>query len=156
MMIEYSGWIELKELKYAIKMKILSVKKGFETDHSTRSYGYINGVNLYYDYGEWMCEFEMIYNTELFKQLSKFDADCIWIEKEFNKIRVQLTLYSEVIQEDEYEWAELINEIKEEIVKHNFEPLEVIEAYCTDVEKFEDMKTKTKLGKKLQDYLTPL
>lgn len=137
-------------------MKILSIKKGFETDHSTRSYGYINGVKLDYDYGEWVGEFKIIYNTELFKQLKKFDAECIWIKKEFNKIIVELSLYSEVFGEDEYEWVELFKEIKEEIGKHNLESLKVIEAYCTDAGKFKNMKTKTKIGKKLQDNLTPI
>lgn len=137
-------------------MKILSVRKGFETDHSTRSYGYIDGIKLDYDYGDFVAEFKMMYNTELFKKLKNFDYIGNSVRKEFNKIIVELTLYSEEIEEDEYEWAALFNEIKEETEKRNLEPLEVVEAYHTDVEKFESMKTKTRLGKKLQKYLTPL
>jgi hypothetical protein len=135
-------------------MKILSIKKGFETDHSTSSYGYIDGIKLNYDYGKWVCEFSMLYNTKLFKELTNFDCKCMIITKKFNKIIVELTLYSEVIGEDEYEWATLINEIKEEVEKHNLEPLEVVEAYCTDEDKFESMKTVTAVGTKLHNCLT--
>jgi len=136
-------------------MKLLSIRKGFETDHSSRSYGYIDGIKLDYDYGDWVSEFRMMYNTELFKKLKEFDYIGGFVEKKFNKIIVELTLYSEEIGEDEYEWAALINEIKEETEKHNLEPLEVVEAYHTDTEKFESMKTRTELGKKLQKCLTP-
>lgn len=136
-------------------MKLLSIRKGFETDHSSRSYGYIDGIKLDYDYGDWVSEFRMMYNTKLFKKLKDFDYISGFVEKKFNKIIVELTLYSEEIDEDEYEWAALINEIKEETEKHSLEPLEVIEAYYTDIEKFESMKTKTDLGKKLQKCLTP-
>lgn len=137
-------------------MRLLSVRKGFETDHSTRSYGYIDGIKLDYDYGTWVAQFRMLYNSDLFKKLNEFDYLSTFIRKEFNKIIVELALYSEKIGEDEYEWAVLVNEIKEETEKHNLEPLEVVEAYHTDVEKFRSMKTKTELGKKLQKRLTPL
>ena len=137
-------------------MKILSINKGFETDHSTRSYGYIDGIKLDYDYGDWVAEFRVKYNTELFEKLKKFDHVGRLVQKKFNQIKVTLTLYSEEIEEDEYEWASLINEIKEETEKHNLEPLEVVEAYHTDIEKFQSMKTKTRLGKKLQRCLTPI
>ncbi|MHA1378193.1 MAG: hypothetical protein ACTSRG_07405 [Candidatus Helarchaeota archaeon] len=137
-------------------MKILSVKKGFNTDHSTRSYGYIDGIKLYYDYGEWIAKFSIIYNTELYKKLKDFGNIGESIRKKFNKIIIELTMYSEEIGDDEYEWADLVSEIKEETEKHNLEPLEVIEAYYSDEKKFKSMKTNSKLGKKLQKYLTPI
>jgi len=136
-------------------MKILSIRKDFETDHSSRSYGYVDGVNLGYSYDGWTGEFTIPYNTELFKKLKKFATKSMWIKKEFNKIKIEIELYSEELEEDEYEWSALFNEIRDEIKNNNLEPLEVIEAYHTDVDKFENMKTKTELGKRLQECLTP-
>ena len=137
-------------------MKIISIRRGFDTDHSTRSYGYIDGVKLYYVYGEWEAEFSIMYNTELYNKLKSFDSIGQSIRKKLNKIIIRLTLYSEEIDEDEHAWATLINEIKEETENHNLEPLEVIEAYYTNTKKFKRLKTTTKLGKTLQRVLTPI
>ena len=135
-------------------MRIYSIRKDFETDHSSRSYGYIDGVNLDYSYGDWTGEFRIPYKTELYKKLKKFDKRSMQVEKVFNKIKIEIELYSEELEENEYEWAALFNEIREEVNDNNLEPLKVIEAYHTDIGKFESMKTKTELAKRLQEILT--
>ena len=76
-------------------MKIVSIRKGYECDHSTRDYGYISGIKVYYNYGIFEMTFSLPYNTKLFKLLQ--DYENIEAEKKFNTIEITVYLYTEVL-----------------------------------------------------------
>jgi hypothetical protein len=135
-------------------MKIISIRRGYECDHSTRDYGYISGIKVFYDYGTFEMTFSLPYNTKLFKLLKGYEN--IEAEKRFNRIEITVYLYSEVLGEDEYEYVSLAESIREELVKQNIEVIKLLDAYHGEKDEFTTMKPKTDVGKMLQETLTPL
>lgn len=133
-------------------MKIISSRQEYECDHSTRDYGYISGMKVYYDYGFFEMEFAVPYNTELLKLLQKYKN--IYTEKKFNKILVTLRLYCDDFNEDENKYVKLASEIKNAIIKEDLEVIKIINSYHVEDEEFKKIETKTALGKKLQKVLT--
>lgn len=133
-------------------MKIISIRKGYECDHSSRDYGYISGVKVFYDYGTFEMTFSLPYNTKLFKLLKSYEN--IEAEKRFNIIEVTVYLYSEELGEDEYEYVSLAETIREELVKQNIEVIKLLDAYHGEEDEFTTMKPKTEGGKMLQKTLT--
>ncbi|MBI4981085.1 hypothetical protein HZC30_06030 [Candidatus Woesearchaeota archaeon] len=133
-------------------MKTLSLRQGYECDHSTRDYGYIAGVDVYYDYGTFDMKFTVPYSMGLFKLLKKYKN--IWAEKQFNKIQITLYLYCEDFNEDENEYVNLALEIKEAIINKNVEVMKIIDAYHGEDKKFEKIKAVSELGMELQEVLT--
>lgn len=131
-------------------MKIISLRKGYECDHSTRDYGYISDVRVYYDYGTFDMTSMIPYNTELFKLLKCYKN--LNIEKKFNKIVISLSLYCEDLGEDEHEYVELFKRIIEEI--QNKEVLKILNLYHSGDDSYLKLKAKTELGKYLQRVLT--
>ena len=86
-------------------MRVIALRRGYECDHSTRDYGYISGIKVYFDYGTFDMEFAVPYNTDLFKLLKKYRG--IDAEKEFNKIKIHLYLYCDSFNEDADKYVEL-------------------------------------------------
>lgn len=132
-------------------MKIISLRQGYECDHSTRDYGYISGVKVYYDYGYFDMKFTIPYNTELFKLLKKYKD--INIGKQFNQIMINLYLYCEDLNEEERDYVKLALDIKKAIINKNLEVIKIINAYHGD-DDFLKIKAESILGKKLQRVLT--
>src|SRR3989338_1991879 len=133
-------------------MKIISLRKGYECDHSTRDYGYISGVKVFYDYGTFDMEFAVPYDTELFKLL-KVNND-IDAEKKFNKMVISLYLYCDGFNEDEGKYVELALAVRKAIINKNLEVIKIINAYHGSKDSFSKMKAETTLGKRLQKVLT--
>ena len=133
-------------------MKIISLRQGYECDHSTRDYGYISGVKVYYDYGTFDMKFTIPYNTELFKLLKKYKD--ISVEKKFNKMMINLYLYCDSFNEGEDKYVELALEIRDALSNKNLEVIRIINAYHGEEDKFAKIKAKSILGKRLQKVLT--
>lgn len=133
-------------------MRVISIRKGYECDHSTRDYGYISGIHVSYDYGDFDMKFTVPYNTELFRLLQKHKH--LYATKKFNKIDVTVTLYCEGFNEDEYQYADLARRIREELIRKNVEVMKILEAYNEVSKDFERIKPKTELGKELMKVLT--
>lgn len=132
-------------------MKIISLKQGYECDHSTKDYGYISSVRVYYDYGYFDMKFTIPYDTELFELLRKYKN--INIEKQFNQIMINLYLYCEDLNEEEKDYVKLTLDIKKAILNKNLEVIKIINAYHGD-DDFLNIKTESVLGKRLQSILT--
>ena len=133
-------------------MRIISSRQGYECDHSTRDYGYISGVKVYYDYGTFDMKFTIPYNTELFKLLKKYkDID---VEKQFNKIMVNICLYCDDFNEDEDKYVELALGIRNAIINKNLGVIKIINDYHGQDDSFSKIKAKSALGKRLQKVLT--
>lgn len=133
-------------------MRITSIRRGYECDHSTRDYGYISGIRVYYDYGIFEMTFMVPYNTELFEMLQK--CGNINYKKRFNKIEVTLYLYCEDLGEDELEYVDLAHEIRGDLINKNTEVTKLLDAYHGESNDFENIETKTETGKRLQKLLT--
>lgn len=133
-------------------MKIISLRQGYECDHSTRDYGYISGVKVFYDYGTFDMKFTIPYNTELFKFLKKYKD--INVEKQFNKIMVNLYLYCDNFNEDEDKYVELALGIRDALINKNLEVIKIINAYHGQDDSFLKIEAKSTLGKRLQKVLT--
>ncbi len=133
-------------------MKIISIRNGFECDHSTRDYGYISGVNVFYDYGVFDMTSMVTYNTELFKLLKRYKN--LDIEKKFNKIVINLRLYCDNFNEDEQEYLALFERIIRAIKNKNEEVLKILDMYHCEDDGYLKPKATTELGKYLQKVLT--
>jgi len=133
-------------------MRVISSRKGYECDHSTRDYGYISGIKVYYDYGTFDMNFAVPYNSILFKLLKKYKS--INAEKEFNKIKINLYLYCDSFNEDENKYVKLALEIKNAFINKNLEVIQIIDAYHNQNDRFSKIKAKNALSKKLQKVLT--
>lgn len=133
-------------------MKVISLRRGFECDHSTRDYGYISGIRVYYDYGTFDMTFMIPYNTELFRLLKRYKH--LRIEKKFNKIVINLLLYCEDFNEEEYEYVELFKRIIQAIKNKNEEVLKILDMYHGGDDDYLKVKAKTELDRYLQKILT--
>lgn len=133
-------------------MKIISLRRGFECDHSTRDYGYISGIKVYYDYGTFDMTLMIPYNTELFKLLKRYKS--LNIEKKFNKIVINLLLYCEDFNEEEYEYVGLFKRIMQAIQNKNEEVLKILDMFHGGDNGYLKLEAKTELGKHLQKVLT--
>lgn len=133
-------------------MRVISLRRGYECDHSTKDYGYISGIKVYYDYGKFDMDFAVPYNTDLFKLLKKYKG--INAEKKFNKIKINLYLYCDSFSEDEYEYAELALQIRDAIINKDLDVVRIINAYHEQKNNFLKIKVKSALGKRLQKVLT--
>lgn len=133
-------------------MRVIALRRGYECDHSTRDYGYISGIKVYYDYGTFDMEFTVPYNTDLFKLLKKYES--FYAEKEFNKIKINLRLYCDNFNEEENEYVELALQIKDAFVNKNLEIIRIIDAYHEQNDNFSRIKAASALGKRLKKVLT--
>lgn len=133
-------------------MKVISLRDGFECDHSTRDYGYISGIRVYYDYGVFDMTFMIPYDTELFKLLKRYKN--LNIDKNFNKIVINLLLYCEDLNEEEYEYVDLFKRIIRAIKNKNEEVLKILDMYHNEDDDYLKLKAKTELGQYLQKVLT--
>ncbi len=133
-------------------MRVISLRQGYECDHSTRDYGYISGVKVYYDYGTFDMDFAAPYNTDLLKLLKKYKG--IDAEKEFNKIKISLYLYCDSFNEDEDKYVELALQIRNAFINKDLEVIQIINDYHEQDDNFSKIKTKSALGKRLQEVLT--
>lgn len=133
-------------------MKIISLRQGYECDHSTKDYGYISGIKVYYDYGTFDMKFAIHYNTDIFKLLKKYKD--ISAEKKFNKITINLYLYCDSFNEEEDRYVELALDIRDAIIDKNLEVMSIVNAYHGQKDNFSKKKAKSTLGKKLQKVLT--
>ncbi len=133
-------------------MRIISSRRGHECDHSTRDYGYISGIKVYYDYGVFDMGVAIPYNTEIFNLIKKYkDIDA---EKKFNKITINLRLYCEDFNEEEDDYVELALEIREALINRDMEVIQIINTYHGQKDNFSRIKAESALGKKLQKVLT--
>ena len=133
-------------------MRVIALRRGYECDHSTRDYGYISGIKVYFDYGTFDMEFAVPYNTDLFKLLKKYRG--IDAEKEFNKIKIHLYLYCDSFNEDADKYVELALEIRNVFINKYLEVIQIIDAYHDQSDNFSKIKAKSALGKRLQKVLT--
>lgn len=133
-------------------MRIISARTGYDCDHSTRDYGYISGIRLFYNYGLFDITFMIPYRTELFNTLQRHRN--LESRKMFNKIQISLSLYSEELDEDESEYLTLAKEIRETLNDGNLEVISLLDAYHGGDNEYKNMKAKTETGKKLQKLLT--
>ncbi|MFP3951673.1 MAG: hypothetical protein ACLFVP_06020 [Candidatus Bathyarchaeia archaeon] len=133
-------------------MRIISARTGYDCDHSTRDYGYISGIRLFYNYGLFDITFMIPYRMELFKTLQRHRN--LESRKRFNKIQISLSLYSEELDEDESEYLTLAKEIREALNYGNLEVIRLLDAYHGGDNEYKNIETRTETGKKLQKLLT--
>jgi len=130
----------------------MRIRQGFECDHSSRDYGYISGMSVYYDYGTFQITFVVPYSMDLFKLLKKHKH--LEATKSFNKISICVYLYCEDFNEEPGEYVDLATEIRDGIVKKDVEAVKVLDMYHGENEKYSSLKVHSKLAKKLQEILT--
>jgi len=124
-------------------MDILSIKRGFETDHSSTHTEYIMGFEVTCDYDWWTCEFRLPYEKALFERIKKYEASGDYelaIEKKQDSILISIHVhldYEAVHPDDPYiAFANACSEIKENILNGDFSDLELLQAYVEDKDKF--------------------
>ena len=124
-------------------MRIISIKRDFETDHSSTHTKYIMGFNVTCDYDWWTCEFELPYKKSLFDKIKKYNASGdyeLWIEKEGRAIKISIHVhldYGSILPGDPYiKFANVCAEIRENILHEDFSDLELLQAYVEDEDRF--------------------
>lgn len=129
-------------------MKILSVKKGFETDHSSTITKYIMVFTVTCDYDWWTCEFEVPYNKSLYSKIKKYEAFGDYqlaIEKKRNVIEISVHVhldYGAMATNDPYiEFANVCESIRENILDGDFSDLELPQAYVEGEYRFYELES---------------
>lgn len=124
-------------------MKIISVKRGFETDHSSTHTEYIRGFTVTCDYDWWTCEFDLPYKKSLFEKIKKYEAFGDYqlaIEKSGNVISIDLCVhldYETIGPSNPYiAFANACARIRENILGGDFSDLELLQAYVEDKDRF--------------------
>ena len=129
-------------------MKILSIKRGFETDHSSTHTKYIMGFTVTCDYDWWTCEFEVPYNKSLYTKIKRYEAFGDYqlaIEKEGDVILISVHVhldYGTIGPNDPYiEFANVCESIRENILNGDFSDLELLKAYVEDEYRFYELES---------------
>lgn len=133
-------------------MRIISARSGYDCNHSTRDYGYISGMEVYYDYGTFDIKFEVPYSTELFDILKQYKN--LGAAKRFNVIGITLMLYCEDYNEDPREYVDLAHEIRDALIAKNKEVMALLDLYQGESAKYDKLEPETELGKRLKRDLT--
>ena len=193
-------------------MKILSVKKGFECDHSSVTYQFVSeemisseikallkdrGVEfktrkntvsihipgegcipsevqnrlltsynipllIYEEYDWWNFILMFDYDERLFQKLKRYETEdgdyTIHISKADGKIEVWATVeldYAQTLEggNDLFKTLrELYLKVRDMILKDEFEPMDILFAYCSD-EDLSKISPSTEVGKTLKSYL---
>lgn len=127
-------------------MRVISVKRGFETDHSSTHTEYIQGFTVTCDYDWWTCEFNLPYKKSLFEKIKKYEAFGDYqlaIEKKSNTIRITVHVhldYGSIGPGNLYiAFANACAEIRENILDRDFSDLELLQAYVEDEDKFYEL-----------------
>jgi len=141
-------------------MRILSIKRGFETDHSSTHTEYIMGFEVTCDYDWWTCEFELPDKRGLFEKIKEYEAFGDYelaIEKKESSIIIAICVhidYSRIAPKDPYiAFANACNEIKKNILNGDFSDLELLKAYVVDEKKFHRLESASGIKKILEKNL---
>ncbi len=133
-------------------MKIFSMKRSFETDHSSTQTKYIMGFTVTCDYEWWTCEFDLPYNKSLFEKIKKYKAYGDYqleIEKKKNEILIAVTVhldYDAIESNDPYvEFANVCAEIKDNILNGDYSDLELLKAYVEDEDRFHELSSSSSI-----------
>ena len=130
-------------------MRTLSVKRGFETDHSSTQTKYIIGFTVTCDYDWWTCEFEMPYKKMLYDKIKKYETYGdyeLGIEMKGKVILIAVTVhldYSAILPDDDpfIAFANACAEIKENILEGDFTDLDLLQAYVEDEARFKKLES---------------
>jgi hypothetical protein len=129
-------------------MKILSTKRGFETDHSSTHTKYIMGFTVTCDYDWWTCEFEVPYDKSLYKKIKKYEAFGDYqlsIERNQDVIIITVHVhldYGAIAPNDPYiEFANVCASIKENILTGDFSDLELLKAYVEGDDRYYELES---------------
>ncbi|MFH1126704.1 MAG: hypothetical protein ABIG84_06275 [archaeon] len=133
-------------------MRIISMRKGYECNHSTRDYGYMSGIKVYYDYGTFDMTFTIPYNTELFRMLQDFKN--IDASKKFNVIEITIRLYCEEYNEKPSEYVDLALDIRDAIIKKDKDVMTILDLYHAEKKAYNKFRPETELARKLKKDLT--
>jgi hypothetical protein len=138
-------------------MKLLSLKNGFETDHSSTETKCILGYTVTCDYDWWTCEFKMPYNKQLYDKIKKYNASGdyeLYIEKEGKVLRISIHVhldYGAIERNDPFvEFANYCNKIRENILKGDYSDLKLLNAYVEDEKIFAKLKSSSGIKKILE------
>jgi len=117
-------------------MRILSIRRGLEADHSSTHTEHIHGVTITESYDSWTCEFTLPYTAKLFQKLAEYEAsgDCsLDFAHQGNQIVVSFTAlldYGAIAGDDAYiALANYCLDVKDDILAGDFSDLELLKAY---------------------------
>ncbi|MBM4466016.1 MAG: hypothetical protein FJ014_10775 [Chloroflexi bacterium] len=117
-------------------MNIISVRRGFEGDHSSTHSEYIHGFTVTQDYDWWTCKFSIPYDEELFKKIAPYNASgdySLWIKQRGDEIDIAISVhldYGAVHPDDPYiRFADYCMTIKDNILAGDFSDLELLKVY---------------------------
>lgn len=117
-------------------MKILSIRRGFDTEHSSTTTEYIGDFKVTCDYDWWYCEFSLIYTKKLYEEIKKYEAESDYslsITKENNRIEIFIDVHLEYgsigTKNPFIAYANYCMKIKKNILSGDYSDLEVLRAY---------------------------
>jgi hypothetical protein len=117
-------------------MNIISVRRGFEADHSSTHSEYIHGFTVTEDYDWWTCEFSIPYDEELFEKIAPYNASgdySLWIKQRGNEIDFAITVhldYGMIHPDNPYiRFADYCMTIRDNILAGDFSDLELLQVY---------------------------
>ncbi len=117
-------------------MNIMSVRRGFEADHSSTHSEYIHGFTVTCDYDWWTCEFSIPYDEKLFKKIAPYSTSGdyeLFIERQKDEIEIAINVhlnYGAVDPDNPYIClADYCMDIKDNILDGDFSDLELLKVY---------------------------
>lgn len=133
-------------------MKVISVKRGFGTDHSSTHTEYIRGFTVTCDYDWWTCKFNLPYKKSLFEKIKKYEAFGDYqlaIEKSGNVISIDLCVhldYGSIGSKSPFiAFANACARIRENILNGDFSDLELLQAYVEDEHRFYELESSSNI-----------
>lgn len=117
-------------------MKILSIRRGFDSEHSSTTTEYIGDFKVTCDYDWWYCEFSVPYTRELYGKIKQYEAESDYslsFTKTGKKIEISIDVhleYGNIASNNPFiAYANYCMKVKKNILSGNFSDLEVLKAY---------------------------